>query len=87
MTNAPRLTRTNRITSIGKLKSSLPIVLGLIFGGVAIIVLLTSVFLYTFIKRGNIKVFNQPRTRGKDTDRSRIADSSTSIGGASPSRR
>ncbi len=61
--------------------------MGLVFGGLAVIVLTTSAIIYVLIKKGYIKVFNQPRTRAKDIERTRIAESLSSIGSASPSRR
>jgi hypothetical protein len=61
--------------------------LGSIFGGLAVIVLIASIITYILIKKGYIKVFNQPRTYLKNGKLIRIPDSSSSIGDASPSRR
>jgi hypothetical protein len=79
--------KTNGTIWVHQPKSSLPIILGSVFVGLAILVCATSIVIYVLIKQGYIKVFNQPRTRAKDTERNRIVDSSSSIGGSSPSRR
>ena len=69
-------------------KSSLPLILGLVFGGLAVVILVASIVIYILMKQGYIKMFDSPRTRIlKDNDRSRLGDSSSSIGAGSPSRR
>ncbi len=68
-------------------KSMLPIMLLSIFGGLAVIALLTSVLTYILVKRGYIRIFNQPRTRTRDSEQTRIVDSSSTTGGSSPSKK
>jgi hypothetical protein len=79
--------KINSTKTIKAGKSMLPITLLSIFGGLAVIVLLISVLTYILVKRGYIRIFNQPRTRTRDTERTTIVDSSSTTGGSSPSKK
>lgn len=79
---------TNGTVSTTGTKSSLPLILGLVFGSLAFIILVASIVIYILMQQGHIKMFDSPRTRiSKDNERSRLGDSSSSIGAGSPSRR
>ena len=78
---------TNSTMIPNRSKFPLAMILGLVFGSLGVVILVTSIIFYILVKQGYINVFNSPRTRLKDTNRSQLGDSSSSIGGSSSTRR
>ncbi|CAF1019272.1 unnamed protein product [Adineta steineri] len=75
----------NATEMVQVIKSRVPVIMGFIFGGSAIIVLIACIIIYILIQKGYIKIFNRSGTRVKDVERTRIYSSSSSTNsGASP---
>ncbi|CAF1131087.1 unnamed protein product [Adineta steineri] len=89
LTNKPVTQKTNSpINStemVQVIKSRVSVIMGFIFGGSAIIVIIACIIIYILIQKGYIKIFNRSGTRVKDVERTRIYSSSSSTNsGASP---
>ncbi|CAF1060933.1 unnamed protein product [Adineta steineri] len=75
----------NATEMVQVIKSRVSVIMGFIFGGSAIIVLIACIIIYILIQKGYIKIFNRSGTRVKDVERTRIYSSSSSTNsGASP---
>ncbi|CAF1060624.1 unnamed protein product [Adineta steineri] len=75
----------NATEMVQVIKSRVPVIMGFIFGGSTIIVLIACIIIYILIQKGYIKIFNRSGTRVKDVERTRIYSSSSSTNsGASP---
>ncbi|UJR36848.1 hypothetical protein I4U23_029561 [Adineta vaga] len=77
----------NSTLVIRTVTSRISLIVGLVFGGLVLIILIACITTYILMKKGYVKMSDQPRTRIKDVERRRIYDSTSSNGAASPSQK